>query len=152
MSGRIILIILGKGQRFPGIGPLPTFWPFTVSLRTVIVLVGVSVSMLMYYNEHIQWGSESTGSRIFHHLGPGLFSLVFITYYGYVILLKVVPCPLPSCFNGMGRIGVEVGKRWYERGEGRRYRLRQRKARPEDRESKDLYKLTLSSLVLESRA
>ena len=82
-----------------------------------------------------------------------MFSLVVVMYYGYVILLKVVPCPLPSCFSGMGRIGVEVGKRWCEREEGRRYRLRQRKARPEDRESKNLYKPTLSSLVLvESRA
>ena len=53
MSGRIILIISGKGRRFPEIGPLPTIWPFMVSLRTVMVLVGESFSMLMYYNEHI---------------------------------------------------------------------------------------------------
>ena len=26
-----------KGEGFPGIGPLPTFWPFMVSLRTVMV-------------------------------------------------------------------------------------------------------------------
>ena len=25
MSGRIIPVVWGKGQRFPGIGPLPTF-------------------------------------------------------------------------------------------------------------------------------
>ena len=37
MNGRIILTILGKGWGFPGIGPLPTFWPFMVSLRTVMV-------------------------------------------------------------------------------------------------------------------
>ena len=37
MNGRIIPTILGKGWGFPGIGPLPTFWPFMVSLRTVMV-------------------------------------------------------------------------------------------------------------------
>ena len=51
MSGRIIPIILGKGQRFPGNGLPPTFWPFIVSLGTVMAPVGVSFSMLMYYNE-----------------------------------------------------------------------------------------------------
>ena len=53
MSGRIIPTIGGKGQRFPGIGPPPTFWPFMVSLGTVMALAGVSLSMLMYYNEHM---------------------------------------------------------------------------------------------------
>ena len=55
MSGRIILnpTILGKGWRFPGNGPSPTFWPFMVDLRTVMVPVGESVSMLMYYSEHV---------------------------------------------------------------------------------------------------
>ena len=33
MSGRIIPILLGKGQRFPGIGPLPTPWSFDSSLE-----------------------------------------------------------------------------------------------------------------------
>ena len=53
MSGRIIPTILGKGWGFPGIGPLPTFWPFMVSLGTVMALVGMSFSMLIYYNECI---------------------------------------------------------------------------------------------------
>ena len=53
MSGRIIPTILRKGWGFPEIGPLPTFLPFTVSLRTVMALVGVSFSMLRYYSEHI---------------------------------------------------------------------------------------------------
>ena len=53
MSGRIIPTISGKGQGFPGIGPLPPFWPFMLGLRTVIVPVGVSVSMLVYYSECI---------------------------------------------------------------------------------------------------
>ena len=35
-------MILGKGHGFPGTGPLPSFWPFMVSLRTVKVTVSVS--------------------------------------------------------------------------------------------------------------
>ena len=53
MSGRIIPTIWGKRWGFPGTGPLPTFWPFMVSLRTVMALLGVSFSMLIYYNECI---------------------------------------------------------------------------------------------------
>ena len=53
MSGRSIPNISGKGWGFPGIGPPPTFGPFMVGLRTVLALVGVSFSMLMYYNEPI---------------------------------------------------------------------------------------------------
>ena len=41
MSGKIIPIILGIGQGFPGIGPPHNFWPFVAGLRTVVVLVGV---------------------------------------------------------------------------------------------------------------
>ena len=44
MSGRIIPTILEKGQGFPRIGPPPTFWPFMVGLRTVIVPVCVPFS------------------------------------------------------------------------------------------------------------
>ena len=36
MSGRNIPIILRKGWRFPGIRPLPAFWPFMIGLRTVL--------------------------------------------------------------------------------------------------------------------
>ena len=50
-SGKIILIILGKGQRFPAITIY--FLTSLVSLRTVMVLVGVLFSMLMYYNEYM---------------------------------------------------------------------------------------------------
>ena len=50
MSGRNILTILEKGQGFPGIGEPPTFWPFLVGLGTVMALVDMSFSMLMYYN------------------------------------------------------------------------------------------------------
>ena len=53
MNGRIILTILGKGQRFPGIGPLPTFWSLLVHLGTAKVPMGVLFSSLIYYSEHI---------------------------------------------------------------------------------------------------
>ena len=51
MSRRIIPTIWGTGRRFPGIGSLLTFWPFMVSLRTVLLPMGVSFSILIYYNE-----------------------------------------------------------------------------------------------------
>ena len=65
MSGRIIPTIWGKRWGFPGTGPLPTFWPFMVSLRTVMALLGVSFSMLIYYNEcimrlKVHWKSETS--------------------------------------------------------------------------------------------
>ena len=41
----------GKRWGFPGIGPLPTFWSLMVDLRTVMVLVGVSFTLLMCYDE-----------------------------------------------------------------------------------------------------
>jgi len=53
MSENIIPTILEEGWRFPGIGPLTTFCTFMFSLRTVKLLVGMSFSMLIYYNEHI---------------------------------------------------------------------------------------------------
>ena len=39
---RSIPAVWGKGWRFPGNGPLPTFWPLLVDLRTVLAPVGVS--------------------------------------------------------------------------------------------------------------
>ena len=42
-----------KWLRFSGIGTQPTFCFFMVSLGTVIGPVGVSLSKLLYYNEHI---------------------------------------------------------------------------------------------------
>ena len=47
MSGIIIPIILKKGWGFPGTGPPPAFWPFVVSLRTVMALLNVSFSLLI---------------------------------------------------------------------------------------------------------
>ena len=43
----------GEGVGFPEIGPPPAFWLFMVSLGTVLLLVDVSFSMLMYYSEGI---------------------------------------------------------------------------------------------------
>ena len=58
MSGRIILIIWGKEQRFPEIEPMPIFSSLMVSLRAVMVLVGVSG----YYSEcmrlKVHWKSN----------------------------------------------------------------------------------------------
>ena len=50
-SRRIIPILSGKGQGFPGVGPLPTFWSFMVSLGIFMAPVGMSFSMLLYNNE-----------------------------------------------------------------------------------------------------
>ena len=44
MSGGIFPTILGTGQGFPGIGSLPTFWPFMVGRGTGLAPVGVSLS------------------------------------------------------------------------------------------------------------
>ena len=55
MSGKVIPIILEKGQEFPRIGPLPTFSPFLVGLGPVmapVVLLLAYASVLQYaYNE-----------------------------------------------------------------------------------------------------
>ena len=71
MSGRIILTVLGKGWGFPGIGPLPTFWPLMVGLGTVTALAGVSLSIMCY--SEVYGGSRSTGSGTFLHLEPSRF-------------------------------------------------------------------------------
>ena len=41
------------GWRFPGIGPLPTFWSLIVGFGTVMALLGVSFTLRMYYHEHM---------------------------------------------------------------------------------------------------
>ena len=55
MSGKVIPIILEKGQEFPRIGPLPTFLPFLVGLGSVmapVVLLLAYATILQYaYNE-----------------------------------------------------------------------------------------------------
>ena len=42
--GRTSPTILGKGWKFPGIGPPPTFLPFIVSLGNVLVPLSMSFS------------------------------------------------------------------------------------------------------------
>ena len=44
--------VWGKRQKFPEIGPPPTFWSLVARLGTVMVTVGVSFSLLMYYKDH----------------------------------------------------------------------------------------------------
>ena len=44
----------GSFQLFEGRGVGSTFWPFMVGLRALMSPVDVSLSLLMYYNEHIR--------------------------------------------------------------------------------------------------
>ena len=50
-SNRLILCHPGKGQGFPGVGPLPSFWSLMVGLRTVMAQVGVAV----YFADVLWW-------------------------------------------------------------------------------------------------
>ena len=89
MSRRIIPTTLEKGPRFPGIGPLLTFWSLMGHFGTVMVPLGVSLSVLVCDSECILRIKASSVwlvdlSAILHPL---------------VILSKVVPCPLHSCFK-----------------------------------------------------
>ena len=68
-----------------------------VGLRTIMALVDVSFSRLVYYNKHIMrlkvyWKSNLLPSQ------TKLVQTSLFMSYGQVILLKVVHCPLPSCF------------------------------------------------------
>ena len=49
--GGLFQLFWGRGGDFQELPPPPTFWPFMVSLGTVMALVGVSFSMLRNYNE-----------------------------------------------------------------------------------------------------
>ena len=53
LIGRIIPVILGKGWRFPGIGPSAPFGSSMVSLGTLLASMGVSLSLLICYNQCI---------------------------------------------------------------------------------------------------
>ena len=68
VSGRIIAATFWKGWRFSGTGSPPTFRPFMVSLRTVMVPVVCHSALRMSHSE-LRWGSKSSGSRLIHHLG-----------------------------------------------------------------------------------
>ena len=60
--GGLFQLFWGRGEGFPGIGPQPTFWPCIIGLRIVMALVGVSLPMLVYYNEcfrfKVHWKSN----------------------------------------------------------------------------------------------
>ena len=51
MSGRNTPAILGEGEEISRNWITAHIWPFMVSLRTVLLPVGVSFSILIYYNE-----------------------------------------------------------------------------------------------------
>ena len=94
MNGRIIPVIWGKGWRFPGIGPLPTFWPFMVDLRTVMVLVRVPFSMLVYYNEHVMRLKVSWKSNL-----PPSWTRLVVMSLSYPIAISFFKgCVLPPSF------------------------------------------------------
>ena len=83
MSGRNILVLLGKGWGFPGIGTTTHFLTFMVRPWTVMAPVGMSFSLLMCYSEHIMklkvlWKSI--------HLPSWTYLVVSL---GYLILSKV---------------------------------------------------------------
>lgn len=49
--GGICISFGGMGWSFPEIGVLPLFIPYMVQVRSVLASAGVSVSMLMSYNQ-----------------------------------------------------------------------------------------------------
>ena len=69
MTGRVIQRILGKGWRFPGVGPPLTFWALMVSLGTVMDGTCGCVIELMCYNKQIL--RLRVAWKLTHrHLGP----------------------------------------------------------------------------------
>ena len=119
MSGRIIPTIVGKGQKFPGIGLPPTFWSLMVGLGTVVAPVGVSFSWLVCgcccycVTMSIFWGLRSSQRWLVCHLGPVWFWSVYVMSSGYVILSNIVPCPF--CFRftwGWSQLLQEKGGAW----------------------------------------
>ena len=72
MSGRIIPTVLGKGRRFPGIGPPPTFWSFMVTLELSWHLW---LCHLAYANAAVPslfgTGDRFRGRQVFHERGGG---------------------------------------------------------------------------------
>ena len=75
---------LGEGTEIPRNWATAHFWPFMVDLRTVMVLVRVPFSMLVYYNEHVMrlkvyWKSNLPPSWVW------LVVTVFVVSYGCVI-------------------------------------------------------------------
>ena len=74
----------------------------------------VSFSLLVCYSEAL-WGSKSSGGWLVCHLGPICFSSLCVVSSGYVILSKVVPCPLPSCFREASMLAANFAWRKFQR-------------------------------------
>ena len=96
MNGRIIATVWGEGAEISRKWAIATFWWSALELPWHWWVCNVACCCVTM---SVWWGSVSTGSWIFYHLEPSWFSSVFIISYGYVILLKAMPCPLPSCFR-----------------------------------------------------
>ena len=106
MSGRIMGGFQARGMDFPEV----SHCPFLASFAGPRNCHGTcSVSFSWCVTMSIQWGLKSTGSQSFVILD--LISsnqfLVNPVLNGYVILLMIVPCLLPSCL-------IEVLKMWFQ--------------------------------------
>ena len=51
--GRLCQLFGGRGWRFPGVGPLPTFWSLKADLGSVMAPLTVPLSSSVCYNEPI---------------------------------------------------------------------------------------------------
>lgn len=80
-----------------GIAPFLPF--FGLCLRTVMVPVGMSLKMLMYYNALIMRLKVHRKSNLLPSWVWWVLTSFCYVPEGHVILLIVVPCPLPSCLN-----------------------------------------------------
>ena len=114
MSRRII--VLGKGWKFPGIGPLLTFWSLVAGFKPVMALEGVSLSLLMCYSERYTEAQGVVEVSLFAILDLFGSNLIVVSS-GCIILLKFMLCPRPSCFStGSSFVdyAVSTGKRiWF---------------------------------------
>ena len=70
----------GRGGGFPGIGPLPTFWPLMF-----ITIVAAGLWLL--------WAILKIKGKC--KLSPPSWTWLFLISLCHVLLLKVVPCPFP---------------------------------------------------------
>ena len=68
-----------------------------VGLGTVMAPVSVSLSMLMYYREHIMRLKKVESSAILGLVGSKEVLWCPVLLGGCAILSMTVPCPLPSC-------------------------------------------------------
>ena len=71
MSGSIISIISGKGWGFPGIGSPPTFCSLMVGVETVMVSMGVALSLDLV-------SSNQFAMPLLYWLCPALFPPVSV--------------------------------------------------------------------------